>query len=483
MENKNYLINLNGELEIEDKYNLKFINNSLRKIYNTHKSRDIKFRISQLKALEKLLIENKENLVNAVKLDLGKHEQEASMVDYAHVMRELKSSLNNIKSWTKNKKIRTPLFLFPCSGEYVYDPYGVVLIIAPWNYPINLALVPLIGAITGGNCAFLKTSRHCFNTSSLLCSLLKKYLDNECYKCDFEGGADFITEIIKYKWDNIFFTGSVAVGRIVYEAAAKHLTPVTLELGGKNPTIIDRNMDLSVITKRIIYSKCFNAGQICISTDYIFVPKEKLEELITEIKIALHNFYGDDIKSNKDYGRIVSVHHTKRLQSLFQYGKVVIGGECDIENKYISPTVIVEPEYDSPLMNDEIFGPVISIITYDSLDEVFEYLVGRPSPLVLYLFSNSKKTQKLIMNKIPSGNVLINDTCTFYVHPNLLFGGFGDSGIGSYHGKKTFRAFTHKKSVMYTPSTSILDFINILKLPPYTKLKQKTVLTLLEKGI
>ncbi|KAM9953466.1 hypothetical protein ACTFIW_006822 [Dictyostelium discoideum] len=459
---------------------LSVVSKNLRKAFLSQKTRKIDWRYSQLKAIKKMMSENKDNITAAVKRDLGKHEFEIHQTEIVMIQTELDETISHLESWNKTEKVYSPLHFKPASSYILKEPLGVVLIMSPWNYPVNLALIPLIGAIAGGNCALLKLSRHSYNISKLLHGLLTKYLDPECFEFDCEGGAPYITELLEYKWDHIFFTGSVKVGKIVYQAAAKFLTPVTLELGGKNPCIVDKDTDIKLTARRLIWGKCWNAGQTCIGLDYLIVHKSILEPLIEEFKVVLKEFFGEDIKKSTSFARIISSAAAERLQQLFSMGKVVIGGEADIAERYIAPTVIVDPDLDSPLMQDEIFGPVLPIVTYESIDECLEFIQNRPHALTLYLFSRDQAIQDKVLDGTQSGSLMINDTLLHFTNPNLPFGGVGDSGIGSYHGKGTFDIFVHKRGLVQSTTKKFLDLP--LRYPPYTPFSDNVAGKILGSG-
>ncbi|GAM21281.1 hypothetical protein SAMD00019534_044560 [Acytostelium subglobosum LB1] len=446
---------------------VKEINERLRRVFYTNKTRKIEWRFAQLKALKKMMTENKDDIAKAVKKDLGKPDFEVNQTEVVMVIAEIEETISNLESWAKTETVYSPLHFKPSSSHVLKDPLGVVLIMSPWNYPVNLALIPFAGAIAAGNCALLKLSRHSGNVAQLLHSLLIKYMDNECFAFDSEGGAPYITELLEYKWDHIFFTGSVAVGRIVYQSAAKFLTTVTLELGGKNPCIIHQDANVKLAAKKLVWGKCWNAGQTCIGPDYLLMHKSIVEEFIEEFKVVLKEFFGDDIKQSKSYARIISKQHTERLQKLFGNGKVVIGGEADPETKYVAPTVIMEPQLDSPLMQDEIFGPVLPIITYEDIDEPIRFIQERPNPLTLYLFSRDSSVQDRVLQSTQSGSAMLNDVLLHFTNPHLPFGGSGDSGIGAYHGRLTFDTFTHKRALVKASTKKWLDIP--LKYPPYSE--------------
>ncbi|EGC36848.1 aldehyde dehydrogenase [Dictyostelium purpureum] len=459
---------------------LSSVSKNLRKVFLSQKTRKMDWRFSQLKALKKLISENKEDITAAVKKDLGKHEFEIHQTEIVMVQAECEETISHLESWNKTEKVYSPIHFKPGSSYILKEPLGVVLIMSPWNYPVNLALVPLIGAIAGGNCALVKLSRHSYNVSKLLYELLTKYMDPECFVFDYEGGAQYITELLEYKWDHIFFTGSVKVGKIVYAAAAKYLTPVTLELGGKNPCIVDKDTDIKFTARRLIWGKCWNAGQTCIGLDYLLVHKSILQPLIEEFKSVLKEFFGEDIKKSPSFARIISKAAAERLASLFTNGKVVIGGEADIEERYISPTVIVDPDLDSPLMTEEIFGPVLPIVAYENIDEAIEFIQNRPHPLTLYCFSRDQSIQDKVLDGTQSGSVMLNDCLLHFTNPQLPFGGIGDSGIGAYHGKLTFDTFTHRRALVQSTTKKFLDLP--LRYPPYTPMSDNIASKIIGSG-
>eukprot|EP01133_Synstelium_polycarpum_P012930 gene12930-15197_t len=447
--------------------NIAAINTALRTVFLSQKTRKLDWRYAQLKAIKKLVSENKEEITKAVHADLGKNVFEIHQTEIVLILAECEDAISHLESWTKPEKVYSPIHFKPSTSYVHKDPLGVALIISPWNYPVNLALVPLIGAIAAGNCALVKLSRHSVAVGTLLHRLLVQYMDPEAFSFDFEGGAQYITDLLEVKWDHIFFTGSVAVGRIVYQAAAKFLTPVTLELGGKNPCIVDKDINLKLAAKKIIWGKCWNAGQTCIGLDYLLVHKSVVDELIEEFKVVLKEFFGDDIKASNGFARVISKQHTERLMKLFGNGKVVIGGEGDVETRYVAPTVILEPDMESPIMTEEIFGPVMPIITYDNLDEAIKLIQGKPNPLTLYLFSRDQAVQDKVLESTQSGSVMLNDVLMHFANPNLPFGGSGDSGIGAYHGKLTFDTFSHRRAVVKATTKKWLDMP--LRYPPYSE--------------
>jgi aldehyde dehydrogenase (NAD+) len=348
---------------------------------------------------------------------------------------------------------------------------GVVLIISPWNYPLQLLLVPLVGAIAAGNCAVLKPSEITPAMSDLFARRLPNYVDRESIQV-VEGGVAETTALLAERFDHIFYTGNGTVGRIVMEAAAKHLTPVTLELGGKSPCIVDQHTDLDVAAKRIIWGKFFNAGQTCVAPDYVLVQQAIEDALLARMKQTLVEFFGDDPSKSPDYGRIVNERHHQRLMKLLPgSGEVVAGGVGDEEKRYIAPTILRNVPADAPVMADEIFGPILPVLKYAGIDEAIARVNARPKPLALYLFTNDEEVQKRVLERTSSGGVTVNHTLLHLTVPALPFGGVGASGLGAYHGKFSFETFSHRKSVLIKPTWLDLKFIY----PPYDKTKRKLV--------
>jgi len=357
----------------------------------------------------------------------------------------------------------------PGSGVIVKEPLGVVLIIAPWNYPFSLWLKPLIGAIAAGNCAVVKpseVSRHCSHTAALL---LPRYMDQGCIRI-VEGAVKETTLLLQQQWDHIFYTGNGTVGKIVMKAAAEYLTPITLELGGKSPTIIDDSVNLDVAARRLCWAKfTVNAGQTCVAPDYVLVTKDTKDAFLAKMAAVLKEFYADNVKESKDYSRIINENHTKRIKSLIDGQKIFIGGEVDVAQRYIAPTILQDVDPSSPVMQDEIFGPVLPVLEIENVDEAISFINARPKPLALYIFSNNKQNQSKIIARTSSGGVSVNDAVLHVICPELPFGGVGASGMGAYNGKATFDTFTHRKSVLQRATWSD----PALRYPPYTESKLK----------
>lgn len=416
-----------------------------REFFNRGNTKDVDFRRQQLEKLKAAIKSEEQNIIAALYQDLHKPELEG-YIEIA-VLQDITFALKNLKSWVKPQKVKAPLNQFPASAYVYSEPLGSVLIIGPWNYPFSLMISPLIGAIAAGNCAILKPSELAPATSKVLTQLINNTFAPEYIKA-IEGGVETSQALLTHKFDRIFFTGGTKVGKIVMEAAAKHLTPVTLELGGKSPCIVDRNIDLKETAKRITWGKFLNAGQTCIAPDYLLVNKDIKAELIAEIKNCIGEFYGEDPKLSPDLARIINHKQFDRLQALLPDGEVILGGETDAENLYIAPTLMVNVDLDRPLMQEEIFGPILPILEYDNLQQAIASINSRPKPLALYIFSKNKDIQQQVLMNTSSGGVCINDTIMQVGVNELPFGGVGDSGIGSYHGKTSFDTFSHQKSVL-----------------------------------
>lgn len=433
-----------------------------RKFFQTGKTQDVVFRIAQLNTLKQAVLENELAIIQALKADLHKPELEAVTSETLFIIGEIDYTLKHIKNWTKPAKVPVNLEVFPASARIYPEPLGVVLIIGAWNYPFDLVLSPLIGAIAAGNCAILKPSEIALHSSNLLAEIIPKYFDSG-YIAVVEGGVETNQQLLAEKFDHIFFTGGTAVGKIVMAAAAKHLTPVTLELGGKSPCIVDTDINIEHTARRIAWGKFFNAGQTCIAPDYLLVDQKIKENLLTELAKCLKEFYGEHPETSPDYARIISQRHFERLVNFLKDGEIRIGGETNPESLYIAPTVLNNISWEDTIMQEEIFGPILPVIEYSDITEAIACINSRPKPLALYLFSQNKNLQHRVLQETSSGGVCINETVMHFGVPSLPFGGVGDSGIGSYHGKASFDTFSHKKSVLQN------SFLFDLKLryPPY----------------
>jgi len=447
--------------------NLDDVVRHLREAFLSGITRPYDFRTSQLKALKNMMQENKQALIEAVQKDLGKQlDFEVLSSEINIPLNEMEYTIKHLKSWMSPHSVSSPVSIQPASSEIYSEPKGVVLIMSPWNYPINLAVVPLMGAIAGGNTALVKLSVHSKNTSQLLCQLLQRYLDPRAYAFECEDGVPISAKMITYKWDHIFFTGSCSIGKLIYQAAAKHMTTVTLELGGKNPCIVDSDVDVDLAARRIVWGKFFNCGQTCIGIDHIFAHERVVDAFVEKLKFYIEQFYGQDPQTSKSYCRIISREHTERLSKLFMDGEVVYGGKVDLDDKYISPTIIKNPRPDSILMTDEIFGPILPIISVKDVHEAVNITRDKPLPLALYIFTKNSATAERVIAATRSGASIVNDVLVHFLNHNLPFGGVGESGTGAYHGRLTFDTFTHKRPVIKSTKYNALDVP--LRYPPYT---------------
>ncbi|XP_058724525.1 aldehyde dehydrogenase family 3 member H1-like isoform X1 [Vicia villosa] len=459
--------------------------NILREAFVSGKTRSYEWRVSQLKALLELTEKHEQEIFDALFSDLAKSEAEAFIQEIAMLKNSSKTAIKELKRWMAPEKVPTSLTTFPASAEIVSEPLGVVLVISAWNYPFLLSLDPVIGAIAAGNAVVLKPSEIAPATSALLAKLVGEYMDNSSIRV-VEGAVDETSALLQQKWDKIFYTGNGRVGRIVMAAAAKHLTPVVLELGGKSPVVVDSksNINLQVTTRRIIAGKwgC-NNGQACISPDYIITTKDYAPKLVDALKTELESFYGKNPLESKDLSRIVNSNHFARLTKLLDddkvSGKIVHGGEKDETKLRISPTLLLDVPRDSLIMSEEIFGPLLPIVTVDKIEESFDVINSGPKPLAAYIFTNNKNLKEKFVKTISAGGLVINDTTIHLAVHTLPFGGVGDSGVGAYHGKFSFDAFSHKKAVLYR---SFFGDASI-RYPPYTKTKYRLMKALMTGSI
>ncbi|KIQ93762.1 Coniferyl aldehyde dehydrogenase [Anoxybacillus thermarum] len=414
-----------------------------KRYFRTGETLSLKFRLKQLIRLKETVKKYEQMITDTLKAELNKSPFEAYTTEIGIVYEEIRFVTKRLSDWMKPQRVSTPL-THVGSKSYVYpEPYGVSLIIAPWNYPFQLAISPLIGAIAAGNCAVVKPSEYTPAMSTLLKTIVAEAFPEE-YVTVVEGGVDVSQELLSLRFDHIFFTGSVPVGKIVMATAAKHLTPVTLELGGKSPAIVDQSAHLELAAKRIIWGKFLNAGQTCIAPDYVLVHEAVKQPLLEKMKRYVDELYG-----NPDaYGRIVSERHAERLVRFLANGTVVHGGAYDIEQRWIEPTLLDDITWDDAVMQEEIFGPILPILTFETIDEAIQMINDYEKPLALYLFTEDQDVQQQVLHQVSFGGGCINDTIMHIASPHLPFGGVGQSGIGSYHGKASFDAFTHYKSVL-----------------------------------
>lgn len=433
-----------------------------------------KFSISTRKeALVKLMdeiIKRENEIIQALYEDFKKPPFESIATETSYIISELKSTIKNIEKWARIKNVTPSILNFPSTDYIVKEPYGEVLIIAPWNYPFQLAMGPLIAAVAAGNQVTLKPSELTPKTSAVILKITEKVFPNQHVKV-IEGGVEVTQKLLSQRWDYIFFTGSVAVGKIVAKAAAEHLTPITLELGGKNPCIIDETANLKLAAKRIVWGKFLNAGQTCIAPDYILIQEEMKSHFVDFMKNEITNAYGENPKDSPDFARIINKKNWHRLVSIIEPEKIISGGEINIEDYYIAPTLIEENNLDSLLMQEEIFGPLLPIITYKNEEEIDKIISRYEKPLALYVFTDNKKFARKTILDYSFGGGCVNDTVIHFANKRLPFGGVGHSGIGAYHGQLSFDTFSHHKGIVKKANWLDLN----LRYAPYTSSKINTL--------
>ncbi|MDQ6598507.1 aldehyde dehydrogenase [Bacillus salipaludis] len=428
-----------------------------RTFFQSGKTKEISYRIQALQALGQLIRTNETEIMAALKRDLNKSEFDSYITEIGIVLEEIRFSLRHVKKWAKPRKVKPALAQIG-SKSYIYpEPYGVTLIISPWNYPFQLAIAPLIGAIAAGNCAVLKPSELTPQTSKLLATLIGQTFPEE-YITVVEGAVETSKALLNENFDYIFFTGSVSVGKVIMEAAAKNLTPVTLELGGKSPCIIHKDANLKLAAKRIAWGKYLNAGQTCVAPDYLYVHRDIKEEFLNALVNAIEELYSNNVFNSGAFTKIVSERHFNRLLGFLSNGEVYYGGKQEMKSLTIEPTILDHISWNDSVMQDEIFGPILPVLEYDIAEKMVEKINARPKPLSLYLFSESNEFQSFILNQISFGGGCINDTVYHLSSPYLPFGGVGESGIGAYHGKGSFDVFSHEKSVLKQTTSFDLPF-------------------------
>ncbi|MDR1919671.1 MAG: aldehyde dehydrogenase [Tannerellaceae bacterium] len=439
-----------------------------RRFFSSGSTLPVSFRKEQLRKLQAAIKHYAPKIEEAVYKDFRKSNFEVYMSETAMSLRSVAYAIKKVKSWAKPKAVKGSILNFPSKDYIIPEPLGVSLIISPWNYPFLLAIDPLIAAISAGNCVVLKPSELSVHTSALIQEMVQNTFPQE-YITVILGDASTSQDLLSNRFDKIFFTGSAQVGKAVYKAAAAHLTPVSLELGGKSPCIVTDSADLSIAAKRIIWGKMLNAGQTCVAPDYVIVHHSVKQELIEQLKQAVFSFYGSDIKQNPDFPRIINEAHFKRLQAFLSNGQILVGGDTDLETLYISPTIIDKISWEDAMMKEEIFGPILPVLTYHSFAEVLAKMSVMEKPLALYLFSKNSKEIKDIQSHCHFGGGCINDAISHLLNHQLPFGGVGYSGSGSYHGKFGFNDFSHFKSMLMRKT-----WIDIpLRYAPYTKGKLK----------
>lgn len=438
-------------------------------------TKSFEFRTYMLNRLREAISHFEEDILEALGRDLNRSKVDGYTTEIHHCIAEISFALRNLKKWMRPKRVGGSK-LFPLSkGFVVSEPLGICLIISPWNYPFSLAILPLIASMAAGNCTVIKPSEISKNTETVISEMISEYFDENCVAV-FCGGPEISKELLKEKFDYMFFTGGETIGKIVMKAAADNVTPVTLELGGKSPCIVDENCDFKKAAKRITWGKFLNAGQTCVAPDYLLIQKNVKDKLITGIQKCILEFYGENPQDSGDYGRIINENHFNRLNEFLKEGKVIFGGKTNCESRYISPTLITEIPEDAKIMKEEIFGPLLPILEYDQVSEAVDFINKRPKPLALYVFSRNKDFQQKIISETSSGGVCINDTIVHLTASRLPFGGVGHSGFGKYHGKTGFDTFSNQKSVLR--QTLLFDIPR--RFPPNDETNLKVLRTILK---
>jgi aldehyde dehydrogenase (NAD+) len=418
-----------------------------KQFFATQQTKDISFRKNSLRKLLKEVTRREKDILQALHDDFKKSEYEGVMTETSIVVSEIKKMIKNVGSWSRPKRVMPSLLNFPSSAKIYPEPFGTTLIIAPWNYPYQLAFSPLAGAIAAGNTVVLKPSELTPNTSAICKEIIEAVFETG-HVAVVEGGIPESQELLAQRWDYIFFTGSVPVGRIVAKAAAEYITPVTLELGGKSPCIVDDTANIKLAAKRIVWGKCINGGQTCIAPDYLLIHKKSKDKFVAAFKEEIKKAYGENPAESKDFPRIVNERNFDRLAKMLANESFLVGGDTNREDRYIAPTLLDEPSLDSEVMKGEIFGPILPLLSYETTDDLEVVISKYDKPLAFYVFTGKNAFAKQLIQKYSFGGGTINDTTVHFANDNLPFGGVGESGIGGYHGKKTFDTFSHKKGVV-----------------------------------
>lgn len=416
-----------------------------REFFLSNATKDIWFRKEQLKKLELAIIQNQEKIYAALKEDLNKSEYEAYLTEISIVLNEIHYARKHLGRWVKPKKVKTPISHFPAKSFILLEPYGVVLVLSPWNYPFQLALAPVVGAMAAGNCIVIKSSKNSAKTSAIITDIINQTFDPKYVYC--VSNEHSYDEILKEKYDYIFFTGSERVGKIVMHAASEHVTPLSLELGGKSPCFVDNSANIELAAKRIIWGKLLNAGQTCVAPDYVLVDSKVKHQLIEQMTKQINSMYGNPL-DNDDYPKIISHDHFERLQGLINREGNKIGGSSDEKTLKIAPAIFTEATFDSEIMKDEIFGPILPILAYDNIDKAIRSVKERAKPLACYIFSQDETYIQKLLQEVSFGGGCVNDTVMHLANHNLPFGGVGSSGMGNYHGEYSIHTFSHEKSVL-----------------------------------
>ncbi|WP_279073781.1 aldehyde dehydrogenase [Amedibacillus dolichus] len=441
-----------------------------RRFYQSHQTKDVSYRKQALKRLRSAIMMYEKDISAALYQDLHKAEMESYMTEVGMVLSELTYQLRHLDTWAKPKQVRTPLAQFPSKSFQLAEPYGVVLVMSPWNYPFQLAIEPLIGALAAGNTVIVKPSAYAPHTSAVIAKLLASCFE-ESYVAVVEGGRKENKELLEQRFDYIFFTGGVEVGRLVMEKASRYLTPVTLELGGKSPCIVEKSADLRLAAKRIVFGKFLNAGQTCVAPDYVWIDETVRKPFLAYVQYYITKFFGTDPMHCETYPHIVNEKHFQRLKGLMQSGNICIGGKMEEANLCIEPTVFENVSFDDAIMQEEIFGPLLPVIGYETLEEALSYIQQQEKPLALYIFTRRKAIARQVINSCSFGGGCINDTIIHLATSQMGFGGVGQSGMGSYHGYDSFRTFSHFRSIVQKSNRMDLP----IRYQPYTKGKQRFV--------
>ena len=423
---------------------------SQREFFSTNKTKDIDFRLDQLRKLKEAIQKYEKKIEEALWEDLHKSPEEAYLTEISIVTGEIDHHIKRLKKWAKPKRVRTPIQLLPSSSKIIYEPLGLSLIIAPWNYPFQLLINSLVGSISAGGCSILKPSPDAPKNAKVMQAMIEETFDSN-YIAVVQGGRETNTLLLQERFDIIFFTGSSKVGKVVMRAAAEHLTPVVLELGGKSPCIVDADANIDVAAKRIAWGKMINAGQTCIAPDYLFAHHSIKDELLDKIAGSIREMYGDDMKGSRFYPRIVNEGAMDRLGKLMNQGEIHTGGEVDDKEKFIAPAIIDKVDPDFLIMQEEIFGPILPVMSFEHIDEALEYINKNEKPLAFYYFGKNQKAKE-VLARTTSGGACINDTLMHISNKYLPFGGVGNSGLGKYHGQESFLAFSHQRAVVTTPT-------------------------------
>lgn len=435
--------------------------------YETQITKSLTYRTDALNRLEKVILKWEEKIEKALKKDLNKSTFETYMTEVGMTLSELRYVKKNLRQWVREKKVKTPLAQFPAKSYIKSEPYGVVLIMSPWNYPFMLCMEPLIGALAAGNCCVLKPSNYSPNVSKVIKEMIKETFPQK-YVAVVEGGRAENEDLLEQKFDYIFFTGGMKVGKLVMKKAAEHLTPVTLELGGKSPCVIEKTANLKLAAKRLVFGKFLNAGQTCVAPDYLLVQKEIKKEFLQYVLFWIKKMYGNELEQAENYPKIINEKHFNRICHLIQGEEILVGGKVNKDTLQIAPTVLNHVKPDAPVMQEEIFGPVLPVLEFIQIEEAEQFIKKRPKPLALYLFTQDKKIERRITESLSYGGGCVNDTIIHLATSHMGFGGVGESGMGNYHGKESFETFSHRKSIVKKYNC----FDNPVRYAPYKKTKE-----------